>query len=69
MTLRAAFATLLGRGFRGMPVLDDDGRIVANVSTSDVRAIGAMAKDVRPMCACACVCFCVCVVVVVVVCL
>ena len=44
-TLSTAFAVLLARRYRGMPVVDGAGAIVTNISTADVRPMGTMSKE------------------------
>ncbi len=40
-TLREALARMLGQGFKSLPVVDDDGRLIGEVTLKDVEAATA----------------------------
>jgi 5'-AMP-activated protein kinase, regulatory gamma subunit len=42
---RSCFQTLLRHKFLGMPILSDDGTIVANLSMSDIRAVTGLTRE------------------------
>ena len=44
-TLRACFEQLFTSRFLGMPIVDESGTAVANLSMSDVRAVAHMSRD------------------------